>query len=83
MYVLVVHRCMSSSSSSLWDSGMLENVVGEEVNEKTGEWAMDSVELTTEEESDEHSGGSLLGVFLGRLVSDVVVEELAVESGGD
>lgn len=60
---------------------MLENAAGEELNDLTGD-AIDSLELRTEEESDEHSSRSLVDAFLGRRVSDVVLE-LAAESGGD
>jgi hypothetical protein len=50
---------------------VLEKAAGEETNE-----------LITKEESDKQSGGLLLAVFLGRRVSDVV-DELALDSGGD
>jgi hypothetical protein len=75
---------MSSSSRRRWDSGVLEKAAGEGLNERTGDGAIDSVEFTTEEESEVHSGGdgSLLGVFLGRRVSAVMLG-LAEDSGGD
>jgi hypothetical protein len=83
-YVLVVQRCMSSSSRRRWDSGVLEKAAGEGLNEGTGDGAIESVELITEDESGVHSGGdeSLLGVFLGRRVSAVILG-LAEDSGGD
>lgn len=61
---------------------MLEKAAGEENNELAGGETIDVLELMTEEESDKQSGGLLLAVFLGRRVSDVV-DELALDSGGD
>lgn len=63
---------------------MLEKAAGEGLNEGAGEGAIASVELITEEESEVHSGGdgSLLGVFLGRRVSAVMLG-LAEDSEGD
>ena len=63
---------------------MLEKAAGEGLNEGTGDGALDSAEFITEEESEVHSGGdgSLLGVFLGRRVSAVMLG-LAEDSGRD
>lgn len=61
---------------------MLEKAAGEETNELAGGQPIDVLELIPEEESDKKSGGSLLAVFLGRRVSDVV-DELVLDSGGD
>lgn len=61
---------------------MLEKAAGEETKELAGAEPIDVLELIPEEESDKQSGGSLLAVFLGRRVSDVV-DELVLDSGGD
>ena len=74
---------MSSSSSSLWHSGVLEYAAGDDTSELAGEGALDILESIAEEESDEDSGGSLFSVLFGRRVSDVVVEELPLGSRGD
>jgi hypothetical protein len=61
---------------------VLEKAAGEETNELAGGETIDVLELITKEDSDKQSGGLLLAVFLGRRVSDVV-DELALDSGGD
>jgi hypothetical protein len=53
---------------------VLEKAAGEGLNEETGDGAIEIVEFITEEVSEVYSGdGSLLGVFLGRRVSDVML----------